>query len=140
MLTPPPLASFALAACSVMNDHLAVTSTTADCILDGSHHVMDLNLNDRYNLDVRIVMNWKNERLMSSEGILMVEVKAEWQIRVKGQPGEGRARRGAWRTPRAAFELVNTWYWNPRASRCLHSSDSTPINALHRWTSRHPSL
>ena len=84
MLTPPPLASFALAACSVMNDHLAVTSTTADCILDGSHHVTDLNLNDRYNLDVRIVMNWKNERLMSSEGILMVEVGAGPDERAAG--------------------------------------------------------
>ena len=59
---------------SVIPDNLIVTSTTKDCILDGSSHVQQLNLNERYNLDVQIVCSWSNQRLMASEGSLMVEV------------------------------------------------------------------
>lgn len=55
-------------------DYLKVTSTTKDCILEGSSHVQQLNLNDRYNLDVSITLVWKDERLMTSEGSLVVEV------------------------------------------------------------------
>lgn len=37
------------------------TSTTEDCGLVGSHHVKDFKLDERFNLDVRIIFQWKDE-------------------------------------------------------------------------------
>ena len=67
--------------CRVNQDYLKVTSMTKDCVLEGSSHVQQLNLNERYNLDVSIELTWKDQRLMSSEGSLMVEVSNDYMRR-----------------------------------------------------------
>jgi hypothetical protein len=54
---------------------------TKDCVLEVSSHVQQLNLNERYNLDVSINLTWKDRRLMSSEGSLMVEVSSDMKYR-----------------------------------------------------------
>ncbi len=53
---------------------MVVTSSEADCVLDGSKHVQDLKLNDRYNLDVRIAIDWTPTTL-SADGNITVEAR-----------------------------------------------------------------
>jgi hypothetical protein len=36
-------------------------ASTEDCKLDGSHHVKNFKLDERFNLAVRITFNWKDE-------------------------------------------------------------------------------
>uniref|UniRef100_A0A7R9V1U0 Uncharacterized protein n=1 Tax=Chlamydomonas euryale TaxID=1486919 RepID=A0A7R9V1U0_9CHLO len=43
---------------NVRPNRAEITSTTGDCVLSGSHHVTKLGLNERFNLNVRIVFSW----------------------------------------------------------------------------------
>ena len=64
--------------CSLFPNSLEVTSTTKDCVMEGSQHVTQLGLHDRYNLDVRIVLSWTDKSsgptMMDTDGNIMVEV------------------------------------------------------------------
>lgn len=51
----------ALAELSSFNERIEFTSTTESCVLDGSQHVKDFKLDERFNLDVRMVFTWKNK-------------------------------------------------------------------------------
>ena len=66
--------------CSIFPNSLEVTSTTKDCVMEGSQHVQQLGLHDRYNLDVRIVLSWTDTSsgptLMETDGNIMVEVSS----------------------------------------------------------------
>ena len=63
---------------SILPNRLEVTSTTRDCIMEGSEHVQQMGLHERYNLDVRIVLTWKEgagiSPVMETDGSIMVEV------------------------------------------------------------------
>lgn len=60
----------------MLKDSFEVTAGTGDCILEGSHHVAKLNLNDRFNLDVKIVFTWTEapRPSMTIDGRIAVEV------------------------------------------------------------------
>lgn len=64
-----------------MKDRAEITSTTGDCVLYGSHHVNQLGLNERFNLDVRIVFTWDDQSSRNGpkiyvNGSIKVEVSA----------------------------------------------------------------
>ena len=61
----------------ILPNRLEVTSTTADCVMDGSHQVKQLGLHERYNVDVSIILKWNegpNPALMETDGNINVEV------------------------------------------------------------------
>ncbi|KAG1678618.1 hypothetical protein FOA52_012625 [Chlamydomonas sp. UWO 241] len=43
---------------AVYGDYAEVTSGNGDCVLEGSHHIQSLKLQELYNLDVRITFKW----------------------------------------------------------------------------------
>jgi hypothetical protein len=54
---------------------LEVTAVTEDCILEGSHHVKSMGLNERYNLDVRINFTWLEAKpSITIDGKISVDV------------------------------------------------------------------
>lgn len=66
--------------CSVLPTRADVTSGTFDCVLHGSHHVQQLKLNERFNVDVRITFTWEEgvatrSPRMSVKGDIQVEVR-----------------------------------------------------------------
>lgn len=64
---------------SVVQNKAEITSHTADCILEGSQHVSAMNLNERFELDVKIVFTWdekqQKENAIHVDGSLKVEVR-----------------------------------------------------------------
>lgn len=54
---------------------LEVTAVTQDCVLEGSHHVKAMGLNERYNLDVLIKFTWMEAKpSISIDGRISVHV------------------------------------------------------------------
>ena len=60
---------------SLSPQSLQVTAVTKDCILEGSHHVKSMKLDERYNLDVLINFSWIEAKpSISIDGKLAVDV------------------------------------------------------------------
>ena len=52
-----------------------VTAVTEDCVLQGSHHVENMKLNERYNLDVLIKFTWvESKPSITIDGRISVDV------------------------------------------------------------------
>lgn len=51
----------AIAELSSFNERIEFKSTTESCVLDGSSHVKDFKLDERFNLDVKMAFTWKNK-------------------------------------------------------------------------------
>jgi len=51
---------------STFTERISFTSTTEDCVLNGSHHVKDFKLDERFLIDVTMTFRWKNPPSMGA--------------------------------------------------------------------------
>ena len=77
--------------CSVFPERITFTSKTENCVLDGSHHVKDFRLDERFVIDVTMTFRWKNpavgvpghgatalaQSTILADGSIVVEVRLE---------------------------------------------------------------
>ena len=84
---------------SVFPERISFTSKTEDCVLDGSHHVKDFKLDERFLIDVTMTFRWKNPGVgMPGAGAHAAQstILADGSISVEVREGSGLGVGGLW--------------------------------------------